>query len=555
MISSLENHLLTDRSAAPRVTPASSETDPFSGYLLRLWHFPWLKRTWFLCLVPVILAGACALRAWAGLHGTRDWVHDSFVLLDGAWRVQNGQVPYNDFFTDVGPLVHLLNAFCLMLTHNSPEALAYAQAMVGFIVGVWALFLSRRRLSPMGSTLLTLLLLFLVLGPFDVGNVPTMTSPAMVYNRYGFALVALGIVEAFCTRRPFTKLSEFLGGLSTGTIAILLLFIKVSYFPGIVLLLVLLIGCRPQTLWRWTGLLAGAGAAFVPFLAYMRWTLVPMWANLQMLAGAKHVLRAWFLVEAVYGAAIPLAILTFLAFGLLSRYGAPKEGRHVLTLGLAVAAVGMCFVAANFPGSRLPLDAVAAVIIIDRMATRFSAMPRTETPMRCAVGLWGAWFIFTSLFLDATGLAYAAYSRRAVARVPGSTFDAPTLAGFSSFDLNYVAFVNDGVALARQHLRPDDSVVSLDFSNPFSFAFQLKPASGGTSMGLQFGTNFDDQHHIEPDRLFGHASLVMIPQRRMFTDWSLAANLPRLYGPWLEQHFHLIGETPLWRAYRNNTRD
>jgi hypothetical protein len=302
-------------------------------------------------------------------------------------------------------------------------------------------------------------------------------------------------------------------------------------------------------------MLTGACAAFFPFLIYMRWTLVPMWVNLQMLAGAKHVLREWFLAEAVYGAAIPLAILAFIAFRLLSRYDAPKEGRRVLTLGLAVAAVGICFVAANFPGSRLPLNAVAALIVVDRVETLFSARPRTETLMRCGVLLWGAWFIFTSLLLDTTGLAYSVRKRMTVTKVPGSTFSAPTLAGFSTFDVGYVEFVNDGLALARQYRRPGDTIMSLDFSNPFSYTFRVRPAWGGTSVGLQFGTNFDDKNHIEPDRLFGHASLVMIPQPQMFSDWTLAANLPRLYEPWLRQHFHMVGETAFWRAYRNNTPD
>jgi hypothetical protein len=132
-------------------TRTISDIDPWSERLLRLWQLPLLNSTWFLCLVQVVLCGACALRAWVRPRGMRSWVHDAFVLLDGAWRVRNGQVPYNDFSADVGPLVHLLNAFCLMPAHNMPEALGYAQAIVGLIIGIWAFCLSRRRLSPMGS--------------------------------------------------------------------------------------------------------------------------------------------------------------------------------------------------------------------------------------------------------------------------------------------------------------------------------------------------------------------------------------------------------------------
>jgi hypothetical protein len=528
-----------------------------SERLLSLWNSPLLNRLWFLCLVQATLIGACALRAWIGLGGMRNWVHDGFFLLDGAWRVRNGQVPYNDFFTDIGPLVHVLNAFGLILARDMPAGLGYAQAVAALIAGAWAFGLSRRRLSSAGSILVTAVLVFLALGPFELGNKPTMTSPAMVYNRYGFAFVALGLIEAACPRRLPTRLSDFLGGVSTGVIAILLLFIKVSYFPGLVLLLLLLFGCLRQTLWRWTGFLAGAAAAFLPFLMYLRGTLVPMWRDLQMLAGAKHVVREWFLIEAVYGSAIPLAVFAFLAFALLSRWGALVEGRRVLTIGIAVAAIGMFFVPANFPGTRLPLNAVAAVIIVDRVQACFFAGVRSESVgsesiMCCSVLLSGAMFIFVPLFLDAAGLGYAVHARDSVATLSGSTFNEPTLAGFSTFDVGYVHFVNNGLALAQQNRRPNDTIVSLDYSNPFSYAFRIRPAWGGTPMGIQFRTNFDDRNHVEPERLFGHASLVMIPQPQTFSDYTLAANIPRIYGPWLEHHFHLIGETVFWRVYRND---
>src|SRR5581483_3023203 len=156
-----------------------------------------------------------------------------------------------------------------------------------------------------------------------------------------------------------------------------------------------------------------------------------------------------------------------------------------------VAFVGMCFVVANFPGSRLPLDAVAVVIIMDRVAACFFDKPHTETLMHSAVLLWGALFVFNSLFLDGMGVAYGVWGRWSVQSIPGSTFTAPTLAGFSSFDTGYVHFINDGLALAQQYRRPDDTIASLDFSNPFPYAFAIRPAWGGASTGLQFRTNFD----------------------------------------------------------------
>ena len=32
----------------------------------------------------------------------------------------------------------------------------------------------------------------------------------------------------------------------------------------------------------------------------------------------------------------------------------------------------------------------------------------------------------------------------------------------------------------------------------------------------------------------------------------LLLSVPRIYGPYLAAHFHLIGESPGWRLYRHN---
>jgi hypothetical protein len=53
----------------------------------------------------------------------------------------------------------------------------------GLIAGAWAFGLGRRRLSPIGSVLVTTLVVFLTLAPFDPGNTPTMTTPAMLVDK------------------------------------------------------------------------------------------------------------------------------------------------------------------------------------------------------------------------------------------------------------------------------------------------------------------------------------------------------------------------------------
>jgi hypothetical protein len=91
--------------------------------------------------------------------------------------------------------------------------------------------------------------------------------------------------------------------------------------------------------------------------------------------------------------------------------------------------------------------------------------------------------------------------------------------------------------------------MSLDFSNPFSYSLRIKPARGGTTV-LQYGTTFDDRHRQSPEELFGFADLVMLPN--FYSDGTLAASIPRLYGPYLNSHYKKVAESVNWQLYRQN---
>ena len=82
---------------------------------LRFWSYPILSSParWLLLIVVAIV---CLARAWIRLKGMQAYSHDAFLLLDGAWRMLNGQRPYIDFFTNVGVLAYtrLWSAFRLL---------------------------------------------------------------------------------------------------------------------------------------------------------------------------------------------------------------------------------------------------------------------------------------------------------------------------------------------------------------------------------------------------------------------------------------------------------
>jgi hypothetical protein len=480
----------------------------------------------------------------------RAYSHDAFVFLDGGWRVLNGQKPHIDFFSDIGPLVHVVSAVGLLLARGRAEGLGYAQAVVGCALGLWAWFLSDRRLGQMPRALFCLSAVFLAVSPYTPGDAAMRVSPAVVYNRYGYVWIALVMLEASCERIDCDSRRNFTGGLSTGAIAALLLFLKISYFPGALFLLAALWPCRRQTAARWVGIGAGFVAALIPFLAFLNWTLLPMLADLRILAGAKHISWHWSMADAVYHELAPLLIFVLMAAGLLWVDGATHEARSVFFAGAATALAGVLFLVSNFQGNRLPLNAFAAILIVQIVDSRFAASCRRAL-LRCSVLAWAALFILGSIGLDAAGLGFGLAGRVLPSQFPRQPFHAARLAEFWSSETDCVSFVNDGIDLVQRNRRPGDSLTSLDFSNPFSYSLGMKPVKGGM-VDLQYRTNFDDFHAPSPERLMAGATLVMVP--RAFSDGTLTMSVPRIFGPYLESHFHRIGESQQWRLYRQNQR-
>jgi hypothetical protein len=109
----------------------------------------------------------------------------------------------------------------------------------------------------------------------------------MSYNRQGYALLGLLIVESFPLRRE-PPVRGVGGGFSTGALVAILLFLKANYFlVGLVLAALSLVWSGRGERRRWCGLAAGFGVAAVAFLAYLRFDVGAMVADLRMAADAR----------------------------------------------------------------------------------------------------------------------------------------------------------------------------------------------------------------------------------------------------------------------------
>jgi hypothetical protein len=525
--------------------PAPSDLERLAARFVALWSYGFLGSSVVRLALLAVLASLCLVRAYIGLSGITDYSHDAFGALDGAWRVLNGQTPHADFYTPLGPLIYLVTAFGLLFSHGGAEGAGYSQALCGVLLGVWTYRLSRHRLGHLPAILLCLSVVLLSINPSSVGEPPIRTS-CMAYNRYGYALVALLLVEAAAGRDPERRRAEFWGGVSTGAILALLLFLKISYFVGGAALVAALIPCRKQVKERWAGMAGGFLPVSLVFCAYLGFNLVPMWNDLRMVAGAKPARISWFIVDNLY---LPVAFylgFIFASARFLWFDGARPAARATSVAGVAVCLAGIFLLSTNFQFYGLPLNAMAAILVLQQIA----AHPRAASSHKlkqAGLLLWGSLLVAGDLGYEALGLGFGAWGRHAWEETAGGSFHAAVLGGFRTYEASYVDLVNDGLALLNQHRRPDDTVMSLDFSNPFSYALGMRPAPGGATT-FHYRGNFNDAHHPAPERLFGGASLVMIPVEP--TEKGLARSVPRIYGPYLEEHFHPIGESKGWRIYR-----
>lgn len=515
--------------------------------VLGWWHSRVIEHPLLRLYVALFLPAACLIRAYIGMGGIHIYTHDAFIVLDGGWRVLNGQRPNIDFFSSLGPCLYLAAATGLKLAHGSVAGFAWVQSIIGAVVGIWALRLASGRLGGVPRALFCAAVVLMTIAPFQLGESIIQTTPATPYNRFGYSLIALVMLEASLAREPFYGRAEGIGGFSTGFTGAILLFLKITYFLWMFPLLMLLIPCRVQRGSRWVGMAAGFVVGFLPFLVYAGGSLGPMIQDVRLVSGAKHIRWVWSVFEAIHFSVAPMALFVFAAAVVMFAQEAPgRVVAQVALIGGAAIAGGYLFLLANNQGDAMPLNAIAAILILQLLNSQSEPSGAWQ---RATLTLWGTCLILVPICLDSGGLVLGLGSKVLSSGLPWTQFHSARLAGMGSLEAPYVSYVNDGILLLEQHYGPGDTVMSLDFTNPFSFALGIPPARGGATF-LQFETDFDDLHHPAPEWLLGGATLVMQPF--IYSDGSLQDSVPRIYGPYLAARYHMIGQSLQWKLYRRN---
>ena len=320
-------------SEPPPAKSSTTSSNKLLPYFVTAWNLPALDYLPVRALVAILILGLCFTRAYVGLWGMRVYTHDAFLLLDGAWRILNGQRPHIDFYTGLGPVSYLITAGGVVIAAGNAVGLAYGQALFGCLAGLWAYRLSDQRLRGLATIVMSTIVVLTVVVPTTIGDASTWITPGMIYNRFGYALVALLMIESAAAGRP-ERQGECWGGLSTGLALGLLLFLKINYFLAAVFLLVTLVPLKEQTRERWYGIGAAFGVTVLAFAWYLRFDLTAVYYDLRTVAHAKHVIVGEYVLKDVLVSALP-----FLFFAELV---SQSESSHRKRNAIRMAGVAAC---------------------------------------------------------------------------------------------------------------------------------------------------------------------------------------------------------------------
>src|ERR1017187_786724 len=267
---------------ASNLDPGSLPANRIAAYVESLWRQP--RSVTIAAIFWSLLLAMVVSRACVAMYGMRDFAPDGFLVLDGAWRMLNGQRPHLDFSSIIGPAAYLPTVIGFKLASNSAAGFGYGQALVGLVLGVWA-YLLGAKLYEVPRVIYALCVAAIAVSPAQLGLSPFDLTPAGTYNRYTYALLGVLLLECMSTEVG----SELIAGISSGALIAVLAFTKMTgFFVGVALLLAL-IPQRTQTRRRWFGLAAGAVSVGLCFLGYLRFDLLGVIRDLAITAGAKRV--------------------------------------------------------------------------------------------------------------------------------------------------------------------------------------------------------------------------------------------------------------------------
>lgn len=482
--------------------------------------------------------------------------HDTAFLLDGGWRVLQGLRPHNDFYSGFGPFVFLVVFLGMKITGTTSQALVYGNMFLFILLTLWGWYVARRRMRILNALLFSLLIGSMVVST-HFGHWYKDTTFASLYNRYGWALLSIILIELFLS--PKTKLDLIIGGISTGILFALLFFLKVTYFIFFLplLFIAVLLG-RRYPLW-FLAVAAGAMSVILSMFFYLDSNFGPMIEEFILIAKIRGPLgfnkRVAF--EYVNNLLLLFIIINFMP---VARKQPLKYTRLKILFAILAIYISGVFIASFCGLSEMPILAVCAIIVFEYLSQSLSIIKNSHNSAhqlknkRLLLSFFLLAILYSEVFLpNMASVVYSATwhlmkSGRIAAKqrfIVKPLSDLIILSGESDSyeDVTYVERINEGLSLLDRYRDESSRITVLDCTNPFSFGL-LQRSPRGDALWWLLGGNFNERYFPPAQKVFREVTLVMIPKYPELRRTTEA--LLRIYGFYLDKFFYKKAETPYW---------
>ena len=447
----------------------------------------------------LIVTVSCLISWRLGLPQMSIYGHDIFTMLDGSWRVLQGQIPHVDFYSAFGPVFYFVQAVGLSMSNYRVDGLVLSTALAGVLLGVWSFAIMRNRLSGMATVLGVAFVAFFWLAPFPIGEPYYMPSYAMQYNRLGYVLLFIIVVELFSSINKNLSRLDW-GRFSTGIALASLLFMKANFFVMGAALVAGAYLIRVKKRRHAAFLVAGWLIVFGAIMVYFHGHLLPFWHDLRTAAGARQT-RFDEIKDSIRtpirNAATIVPILGLAVFAMLRRREPLTESLPCLKqpafIALLILGADFILSLSNQQRFGFPLTDVAIILFIDQIC-RVEVKDRTDAYLGTVPALLlvliatvlpgimntvNAWAIEVTMRKN-TVISIAA--RVDAVPLADMVFDDHVDPVWGQSEANghlLTTHVNDGLTLLRQNSGPRDRIACLCYANPFTYELLRPPIEGG----------------------------------------------------------------------------
>ncbi|OWV65427.1 hypothetical protein ATY76_19490 [Rhizobium sp. R339] len=507
----------------------------------------WARRLLSADVAIIVIALLCAaMLALPGRTINAAFINDVLIFIDGAHRIDFGQVPNHDFHTALGPLVFYIPAAGYFLSGNFGAAIPLGMAIVLVAFTPVMVRILGSRLSPPLAAALGIFLVLILAAPINLGSSIWYPSFAMFYNRIGWVALGLLLVMYLAPQSP-NRRNDIADALATAFLLLVSFYTKATYGLAGTGLLLIILPDRQQRRWVVTALLL-TGLAMVAIEFFWRGTV----QHIEDLRAAARVSGGHDMGSILKNLRENLSDLTVFAAVASLAIWQSRSPRDLIFCGFCLGA-GVALINQNAHSWGIITLYCGATVLAQKAAW---FRPGGTAPAGRLARPAGALPLLVVLFLLPPIVHHSAalaLHTTLAAEKAGQSLGLPQFddvrevdppGGEPDFIRRYLDNIVSGGALLQSLPIPAERIFVLDFANPFSAGLGVPPPTGDTAW-LHWNRNINEKAYIPPEVLFADVKIVMVPKTGINS-----LPLQELYGPFLSANFDVMRKTPEWTIYQ-----